>query len=151
MLPHSCRACRCARASRPRSTASPGHAPNVAQRPGGGTFLVISALTRCLLFDSVIIFFIISSIKHQASSLDTATISSLTGGLHMKTSKILSLLLASAAFLPIQASANPPTTIQFPMVKSQGAGGTCPFTPSAKVTVHTLGTVENLEVVAKGL
>jgi hypothetical protein len=69
----------------------------------------------------------------------------------MKTSKILSLLLASTAFLPIQASANPPTTIQFPMVKSQGAGGTCPFTPSAKVTVHTLGTVENLEVVAKGL
>jgi hypothetical protein len=69
----------------------------------------------------------------------------------MKTSKILSLLLASAAFLPIQANANPPTTIQFPMVKSKGAGGTCPFTPSAKVTVHTLGTVENLEVVAKGL
>jgi hypothetical protein len=66
----------------------------------------------------------------------------------MKTSKILSLLLASAAFLPIQANANPPTTIQFPMVKSKGAGGTCPFTPSAKVTVHTLGTVENLEVVS---
>ena len=63
----------------------------------------------------------------------------------MKTSKILSLLLTSAAFLPIQANANPPTTIQFPMVKSKGAGGTCPFTPSAKVTVHTLGTVENLE------
>jgi hypothetical protein len=69
----------------------------------------------------------------------------------MKTSKILSLLLASAAFLPIQAGANPPTTIQFPMVKSKGPGATCPFSPSAKVTVHTLGTVENLEVVAKGL
>src|SRR3984893_11192379 len=69
----------------------------------------------------------------------------------MKTSKILSLLLASAAFLPIQASANPPTTIQFPMVKSQGPGGTCPFSPSATVTVHTLRPIEKLEVVAKGL
>jgi hypothetical protein len=69
----------------------------------------------------------------------------------MKTSALLAALMASAAFLPIQASANPPTTIQFPMIKSQGPGGTCPFNPSATVTVHTLGTVENLEVVAKGL
>jgi hypothetical protein len=69
----------------------------------------------------------------------------------MKISALLAALMASAAFLPIQASANPPTTIQFKMIKSQGPGGTCPFNPSATVTVHTLGTVENLEVVAYDL
>ena len=76
----------------------------------------------------------------------------------MKSSKILALLMASAALAPIQASANPPETIEFPMVKSHSiigklnASGTdCPFNPSATVTDHTFGNVENLEVVVKGL
>jgi hypothetical protein len=69
----------------------------------------------------------------------------------MKTSKILSLLFASAAFFPIEASANPPETITFPLTKSKGPAATCPFTPWGKVTDHTFGTFENLEVVVYGL
>src|SRR5437016_612965 len=59
--------------------------------------------------------------------------------------------MASAAFLPIPASANPPKTIQFKMVKSGGPAATCKLNPSATVTDHTFGDFENLEVFVKGL
>ncbi len=70
----------------------------------------------------------------------------------MKTSAILALLMASAAFLPIQASASS-KTVAFPMIKSKGPAASCPNTlqPSATVIVHTFGTFENLEVFVKGL
>ena len=59
--------------------------------------------------------------------------------------------MASAALLPIQASANPPKTIIFPLTKSGGPASTCPFTPSGTVTDHTFGDFENLEVVVRDL
>jgi hypothetical protein len=74
----------------------------------------------------------------------------------MKSSAFLATLLASAAFLPIQAAAQ--TIIEFDMVKSKSiiagenkTNTSCPFYPSAHVIDHSLGPVENLEVVAKGL
>jgi hypothetical protein len=69
----------------------------------------------------------------------------------MKKSAFLALFTASAAFLPIHVSANPPQTIEFDMIKSKGPGGTCPFNPSAEVVDHTFGNVENLNVHVKGL
>ena len=74
-------------------------------------------------------------------------------------STTLGLAIASmAAFLPIQAQANPPTTIEFPMVKSNSiigsknkAGTDCPFDPHAFVIDHSFGNVENLEVLVWGL
>ena len=51
----------------------------------------------------------------------------------MKTSKILALFMGSAALVPIPASANPPKTFVFPMVKSGGPAASCPFTPTGKV------------------
>jgi hypothetical protein len=69
----------------------------------------------------------------------------------MKTSTILALFMASAALVPIPASANPPKTFVFPMVKSGGPAASCPFTPTGKVTDHTFGDFENLEVVVYGL
>ena len=69
----------------------------------------------------------------------------------MKSSKILALLMASAAFLPIQASANPPKTIQFKMVKSGGPSAACKLSPSATVIDVTFGEFENLEVFVQGL
>jgi len=75
----------------------------------------------------------------------------------MKTSVFLTVLMASAAFLPIQAQAWP-TTIEFPMVKSNSiiggkntAGTNCPFDPHATVIDHSFGNVENLEVLVWGL
>jgi hypothetical protein len=69
----------------------------------------------------------------------------------MKTSALLAALIASAAFLPNQASADPSKTIIFSMQKSGGPATTCPFTPSGKVTDHTFGDFENLEVVVRDL
>jgi hypothetical protein len=71
----------------------------------------------------------------------------------MKTSAFLAALMASAAFLPIKAHANPPTTITFHMVRSGGPAANCPKTlqPSATVIDHTFGEFENLEVFVKGL
>jgi hypothetical protein len=70
----------------------------------------------------------------------------------MKSAKILALLIASAAFLPIQANAGViPETQTFPLTKSKGPAASCPFTPWGKVTDHTFGTFENLEVVVHGL
>jgi hypothetical protein len=71
----------------------------------------------------------------------------------MKTSAFLALLTASAAFLPIQASATPPTTIVFRMIRSGGPAASCPSTlhPSATVIDHTFGDFENLEVFVAGL
>jgi len=71
----------------------------------------------------------------------------------MKTSAILALLMASAAFLPVQASADSPKTIAFPMIKSGGPAASCPTTlkPSATVIDHTFGDFENLEVFVNGL
>jgi hypothetical protein len=69
----------------------------------------------------------------------------------MKTSALLAALMASAAFLPNQASADPSKTIIFSMQKSGGPATTCPFTPSGRVTDHTFGDFENLEVVVRDL
>jgi hypothetical protein len=73
----------------------------------------------------------------------------------MKYSTILALLMASAALAPIQASAqasaSPPKTFTFQLTKSKGPASTCPFTPSGKVTDHTFGEFENLEVVVHDL
>jgi hypothetical protein len=69
----------------------------------------------------------------------------------MKTSALLAALMASAAFLPNQASAQSPKTIIFAMIKSGGPATTCPFKPSGKVTDHTFGDFENLEVVVRDL
>lgn len=71
----------------------------------------------------------------------------------MKTSAFLALFLASAALMPIQAIADTPTTITFPMIKSGGPAAMCPntLTPSATVIDHTFGDFENLEVFVKGL
>jgi hypothetical protein len=75
----------------------------------------------------------------------------------MKTSAFLAAIMASAALLTVQAQSQP-TTITFPMVKSNSiiagknkANTNCPFNPHAQVTDHTLGTVENLEVLVWGL
>jgi hypothetical protein len=70
----------------------------------------------------------------------------------MKTSAFLAALMASAAFLPIKAHANPPTTITFHMIRSGGPAAMCPKTlqPSATVIDHTFGDFENLEVFVKG-
>jgi hypothetical protein len=63
----------------------------------------------------------------------------------------LSLAVASiAALAPIQAYANPPQTIKFPMTISTGASKCLP-NAHAKVTDHTFGEFENLEVVVEGL
>ncbi len=65
----------------------------------------------------------------------------------MKASKILSLLMASAVLLPIQAAAN---TIAWRLVKS--AKSTCnKINPSGFLIDHSFGDFENLEVFVQGL
>ena len=70
------------------------------------------------------------------------------------------LIAASfAALAPIQANAQEPNTsvapktIQFPMIVSTGPTGASACLPHAtgKVTDHTFGEFENLEVVVSGL
>jgi hypothetical protein len=73
----------------------------------------------------------------------------------MKTSAFLALLMASAALAPIQATAEPPKTITFSMVKpgAPAPAASCPnsLKPSATVIDHTFGDFENLEVFVTGL
>jgi hypothetical protein len=63
------------------------------------------------------------------------------------------LLAASvAALAPIRAYANPPKTIQFPMVESPGAKAAgCLLKAGGTVTDHTFDEFENLEVVVHDL
>jgi hypothetical protein len=72
---------------------------------------------------------------------------------NVKASAFLALSIASAAFLPIQPSAESAKTIAFPMIKSGGPAASCPNTlkPSATVIDHTFGDFENLEVFVRGL
>ena len=66
----------------------------------------------------------------------------------MKTSAFLAALMASAAFLPIQAEAANPIT--FSMVQSAGTSS-CRFRPVGYVVDRSLGPVERLSVYVAGL
>jgi hypothetical protein len=57
---------------------------------------------------------------------------------------------AFAALAPMQAYAEPVTTIKFPLTVSPGAKSCLPKAEGT-VTVHTLGVVENLDAVIEGL
>jgi hypothetical protein len=57
---------------------------------------------------------------------------------------------AFAALIPMQAYAEPVTTITFPLTVSAGAKN-CLHKAEGTVTVHTLGVVENLDAVIEGL
>ena len=64
----------------------------------------------------------------------------------MKTSAFLAALMASVAFLPIQAEAQ---QISFGLIKTNPS--TCPFKPSGSVVDRSFGTVESLTVNVTGL